>query len=231
MVAVPEKFTYVRPLSNGDRMVRHEFHNAYCNMPESYRAELIGGIVFEPSPLGWDHSEGHSVLNHLLVTYSIATAGTRVGDNASLFLSDEDEVQPDLILRIEEQFGGRSKLTKKGRFLEGSPELVAEIAYSSRAIDLHLKKDRYHLAGVNEYIVFCLNPVSLYWFDLRQSESEKLQADADGIIRSRIFPGLWIHEAGLLETDRQKTLAVLNDGIASAEHDEFALELGRRRTG
>jgi hypothetical protein len=39
-------------ITNGDHMKQPEFHRLYSSMPEDYRAELIGGIVFEPSPLG-----------------------------------------------------------------------------------------------------------------------------------------------------------------------------------
>jgi len=129
-------------LRNGDLLMRSEFHSLYTKMPTEYRAELLGGIVFEPSPVSWLHGEHHSQLNLLLRTYAINTPEVAVGDNTSVFLSDEDEVQPDLVLRVTDNRRGKSRMTASG-FIEGAPELVAEVAYSSRALDLHLKKNRY----------------------------------------------------------------------------------------
>jgi len=208
----------VMRLHNGDRMKRREFHIAYCQMPESYRAELIGGIVFEPSPLGWSHGKYHMRLSLLLEMYAAHTPGTEGGDNATVFLSEEDEVQPDLVLRTIQRCGGKSRLTVKD-YVEGAPELVTEVASSSRAIDLHLKKERYALAGVLEYIVLCLRPKRLYWFNL-QGNTE-LRADTDGIFRSAIFPGLWIHGEGLLQLDYKLTADALNRGLRSPEHKSF----------
>ncbi len=206
-------------LHNGDRLKQHEFHLCYSRMPENYRAELIGGIVYEPSPVSWYHSKHHIRLAFLLETYSSKTPNTELGDNATVILSEDDEVQPDLTLLIASNKGGHSRLSKNG-YVEGPPELVAEIAYSSRAIDLHLKKERYAVAGVLEYIVVCLQPKKVYWFDLK--EKKTLSADTDGVLRSSIFPGLWIHEQGLLQDNRRLTLKTLKQGLLSSEHAEFA---------
>lgn len=214
-------------LHNGDRMKRHEFHAAYCRMPDTYKAELIGGIVFEPSPLGWAHGKHHVRLGHLLDVYATHTPGTEVGDNATVFLSEEDEVQPDLVLRTVQSFGGNSRLTDDD-YVEGAPELVAEVATSSRAIDLHLKKKRYALAGVLEYIVLCLRPKQIYWFDL--PGKTELKAGADGIFRSAIFPGLWIHGDGLLQLDHELTACALDRGLNSPEHMNFVSQLKKRTT-
>lgn len=156
-------------LHNGDRLKQREFHRYYSQMPTSYRAELIGGIVYEPSPVSWYHSTHHVRLGFLLETYSSRTPHTEVGDNATVILSDDDELQPDLVL-LNTSAKRQSRLSKKG-YVEGAPELVAEIAYSSRAIDLHLKKERYAIAGVVEYIVVCLRPMRVYWFDLKEKSS------------------------------------------------------------
>jgi Uma2 family endonuclease len=209
-------------LNNGDCMRRDEFHAAYLQMPTDYRAELIGGIVFEPSPLGWPHGANHATLIWLLKTYSKGTPGVEIGDNASVFLSDDDEVQPDITLRRSEKCGGLSKITADG-YVTGPPELVVEIANSSRAIDLHLKKEVYARSGVLEYIVLCLHPQKIYWFDLQHEKS--LSPDSDGIYRSRVFPGLWIHESGLLQSDDKLTDEVLFRGLESSEHSEFAKSL------
>ncbi|HEY9870607.1 MAG TPA: Uma2 family endonuclease [Candidatus Obscuribacterales bacterium] len=225
MASVPQASAHrrqLRMLHNGDHMKRRDFHRAYSQMPDNYRAELIGGIVFEPSPLGWPHGKNHARLIYLLETYCKHTPGTEIGDGASVFLSDEDEVQPDVAMRIVQECGGRSKLTRK-RYVTGAPELVAEVAHSSRAIDLHLKKERYAATGVLEYVVLCLEPSRVYWFELHKGK--QLLAGADGVFRSNVFPGLWIHEEGLLELDHELTDEALNRGLQTAEHAEFVARL------
>jgi Uma2 family endonuclease len=138
-------------------------------------------------------------------------------------LGDEDEVQPDLTLRILPEHGGQSKQPK---FIEGAPELVAEVAYSSYAIDLHLKKERYRVAGVIEYLVLCLQPRRLYWFDFKHDA--ELTADGEGIFRSVVFPGLWIHGTGLLDSKHVQTDQTLRAGLLSSEHKRFVTRLAKR---
>lgn len=210
----------VRTLYNGDRMKQAEFHSAYEKMPEGYRAELIGGIVFEPSPLGYSHGTNDIRLAYLLQTYVIATPGVEAASNATVILGDDDEVQPDLVLRIIHTRGGQSKVRK---YILGAPELVAEVAHSSRAIDLHLKKHRYAAAGVLEYIVVSLEDQRLYWFDLKNDI--RFASDNNGIVRSAIFPGLWIHAQGLLELDHIRTGEALQSGLQSIEHEQFKVRL------
>jgi Uma2 family endonuclease len=219
-----EKRRFVE-LRNGDHMNREEFHEAYSQMPEGFSAELLGGIVFvsEPSPLRYSHGAWDLELGSLLKTYSRETPGTGAAANVTVQLGAQDEPQPDLILRIKEEFGGRSRVTEDN-YVSGPPELVAEIAYSSRAKDLHLKKERYALGGVLEYVVLCVDPPQLHWFDL-QNKTE-LEPDAHGIFRSVVFPGLWIHAKGLLDQDDLLTADALQHGLKSEAHSNFVAKLG-----
>lgn len=227
MTSIPNSNRYSRlapKLHNGDHMKRKEFHVVYGQMPEGYKAELIGGIVFEPSPLGYSHGKHHIKLGSLFERYCEATPGAEVADNVSVFLSEEDEVQPDLILRTVGECGGQSHLTDDD-YVEGVPELVAEIANSSRAIDLHLKKQRYSAAGVLEYIVVCLRPKAFFWFDL--PGKRQLIAE-DDVFRSKVFPGLWLHGSGLLGLDDRLILSAFHCGLQSREHKKFVAQLKRR---
>lgn len=211
-------------LRNGDCMLRKEFHRLYSQMPDGYRAELLGGIVFEPpSPVSYSHGEHQLFLGHLLMTYSRRTPHVSAAVEASLFLSNEDELQPDLTLRLSQDAGGKSVLNSTG-FVIGAPEMVAEIAYSSRAVDLHFKKSRYKLAGVTEYIVVCIEPKQFYWFDLTSDSELKPKR---GITRSVVFPGLWLCGEALLELDGQTADDVLNRGLMSQEHKKFKMKLDR----
>lgn len=210
-------------LHNGDQMKQPEFHLAYSNMPDCYRAELIGGIVFEPSPVSYVHGRSNSDLMDLLFQYAKTTKHVEKSRNVTVILGEDDEVQPDGLLRLPEKLGGRSSL-KKG-FLHGAPELVAEIAHSSRAIDLHLKKHRYTKAGVIEYIVYCVEPKRIHWFRLQ--EGTELKPNKDGTFCSLVFPGLWINEPALIAADSDGADKVLAEGLKSSEFLLYKEQLNR----
>ena len=52
----------------------------------------------------------------------------------------------------------------EGEYIGGAPELVVEVARSSRKIDLGGKRDDYERAGVKEYIVVALGPNDVHWY-------------------------------------------------------------------
>ncbi len=216
-------------LFNGDARTQKEFHCAYEAMPAGYRAELIGGIVFEPSPLGFEHGEVDARLACLLGQYAAKTLGINCALNATVILSDEDEVQPDVLIRIEPRLGGQSGdqkgKTKNTYYVKGAPELVAEVAHSSYAIDLHLKKVRYILAGVGEYLVVCLEPAQIHWFDCN---GKGMKPDKNGIYKSKILPGLWIDGQALLDLNYEASMATLNAGMQTREYAKFVSHLSEK---
>jgi hypothetical protein len=125
-------------------------------------------------------------------------------------------------LRILEEFGGQSQANPDDYIL-GAPELLSEIALSSRSIDLHAKRFDYARYGALEYVVACLRERQLRWFDLRADQ--ELSLDPDGVCRVRTFPGLWIHAEALLAKDFQRLMAILQEGLASPEHEAFVRRL------
>src|SRR5688500_9896109 len=133
---LPSAATGPPVLENGDHMSREEFHRIYEQMPAEFRAELIGGIVFVASPLKQRHGKLHLHLGAVFAAYEARTPGVDAGDNTTVELGDDSEPQPDLNLRILPECGGQSRSTDDD-YIAGAPELVAEIALSSRAIDLN----------------------------------------------------------------------------------------------
>ena len=71
------------------------------------------------------------------------------------------------------------------------------------------------------YTAMPTNDQQIDWFCLQNGRYIDLLADADGITRSRIFPGLWLDRTSLLNGDMQKVLSVLQLGISSKEHNKF----------
>lgn len=220
------RVTKSQELQSGDRMTREEFHRAYEQMPEDFRAELIGGVVYVASPLRRPHAVHHINLGALFVGYAEHTPGVEAGDNATILLGNESEPQPDLYLRILPEWGGQSR-TSTDEYIEGAPELLAEVAHSSRALDLHAKREDYRRCGVLEYLVLIVGEQRLRWFDLRQGD--ELSLDADAIVRARTFPGLWIQVEALLARDLARLRATLEQGLATREHADFLVRLAARR--
>ena len=216
----------VRELNNGDRMTREEFHLAYENAPVDFRAELIGGIVYLASPLKIRHGSYHLLLGSLFSRYEGKTLGVEASDNTTVLLGFDGEPQPDLYLRILPEFGGQSRTTADD-YVEGAPELIAEVAHSSRAIDLHAKRDDYTRYGVREYLVLSLRENRLRWFDLKAEE--ELSPDADGINRLRALPGFWIDAAALFRKDHERLFEVMSLGLATKEHADFVDRLANSR--
>jgi Uma2 family endonuclease len=219
--------TELMELHSGDRMTRAEFHRIYEQMPEDFRAELIGGTVYVSSPLKRRHGTRHSFLDALLAAYEGSTPGVECGNNTTILLGEEGEPQPDAYLRILPEYGGQSGTTDDD-YVDGPPELVVEIANSSRAIDLYGKKDDYTLYGVQEYLVLCLRESELKWFDLAGRKETPI--DLDGVVRTRSFPGLWIHVEALLARNYTQLMQTLEAGLATQEHAEFVKRLvGQQR--
>ncbi|MCW6037815.1 Uma2 family endonuclease [Spirulina subsalsa FACHB-351] len=201
------------PLQNGDRLSRPEFERRYQGDPSVQKAELIEGIVYLASPLRFQqHAEPHSRLHGWLWTYQVATPGLLLGIEPTVRLDLENEVQPDIVLIREEAAGGQTRITPDG-YLEGPPELVVEIAASSAAIDLDLKQQVYQRNGVLEYIVWQSYEQRLDWWGLIEGDYQPLLPDEQGIIRSRVFPGLWLAVEAFLMSDMGEVLRVLQTGI------------------
>jgi Uma2 family endonuclease len=218
------------PLESGDRLTRPEFERRYSAAPHIKKAELIEGVVYVASPLRFQqHAEPHSRLHGWLWTYQVATPGLLLGIEPTVRLDLDNELQPDIVLILDEALGGRSRLTEDG-YLEGSPELVIEIAASSAAIDTGSKKQAYRRNGVLEYIVWQSFENQLEWFCLVDGDYILLQPDMDGIIRSQVFPGLWLAINALLSNNMGQVLAILQQGLQSAEHQTFAQQLGTKQS-
>ena len=215
----------VLPLLPGDYLTRPEFERRYRAHPEIKKAELIEGIVYMSSPVRADrHGDPHFVMIGWLALYQAATPGVRGSDNATLRLDFLNEPQPDIILRLDPSLGGRARLDADG-YLEGAPELIVEIAASSASYDLNQKKAVYARHGIQEYLAVLTLEQDVAWFVLRDDGYQRLQPDADGILRSQIFPGLWLQPAAIWANDLTMMLGVLQQGLIAPEHVAFVESL------
>lgn len=217
----------IPPLEAGDHLTLAEFERRYHLHPEIKKAELIDGIVYMPSPVRFaQHGRPHSELITWLGFYRAATPGVVAADNTTVRLDEENEVQPDALLRIESQLGGRSDITEDD-YLTGSPELIAEIAASSAAYDLHKKRQIYARCGIQEYLVIQVYEKRIDWFYLEEKNYQPLLPDERGVLASRVFSGLWLFPS-VFWRDLKTLLKLLQQGIASQAHGAFVAELKTR---
>jgi Uma2 family endonuclease len=215
------------PLESGDQLTRDEFERRYATMPEVKKAELIEGSVFMASPVHIElHSEPHYNIIVWLGSYQASTPSVRGADNASTRLDPLNEYQPDALLRLLPEAGGRSHVTEDN-FLKGAPELVIEIAASSASHDLRTKFRVYERVGVREYIVWQVYEKKIDWWTLDEHTEQyvALLPDEAGVSRSRFFTGLWLNLLAMIEGDLAAVLDTLQQGLATPEHAAFAAHL------
>ncbi len=218
----------VSPLENGAHLGASEFLRRYEAMPEVKKAELVNGIVYMGSPVRLDqHGEPDGLVQTWLGTYAVATKGVGHATNTSVRLGPDDVPQPDALLRIVPECGGGSRLDEKG-YLQGAPELVVEVAASSASLDAQEKVASYRRAGVKEYVVWRTEDGEIDWWILEEDEYRRLPAGEDGVLRSGVFPGLWLDAAALLARDGAHLLSTLQQGLQTPEHKRFIGELAKR---
>lgn len=216
------------PLVEGQRLDIATFQDRYEAMPPGTRAELIGGVVFMPSPMSKDHDRAEHRAYFWLECYEMATPGVELHGGVSLFLDALGLPQADAQLRIAPECGGQTH--NHGEYIGGAPELVVEVAKATRYVDLGPKREDYERAGVREYVVRAFDPDEVIWHVRRDGRLVAVPPDADGLYRSTVFPGLWLDPAALLAGDRIALRAVVERGLASAEHAAFVARLTAART-
>lgn len=215
------------PLESGDRLTRPEFERRYLASPHIRKAELIEGVVYVASLVrATRHGRPHAIIMTWLGDYCTATPGVDLLDNATVRLDADNEPQPDALLRIEPEVGGNSSISEDD-YIEGAPELIVEVAASSASYDLNDKLNAYRRNGVREYMVWQIYENQVDWFILQEGRYVPLVADEQSIIRSQVFPGLWLSVNGLRQRNRTEILAVLQEGLQTAEHQAFVERLSQ----
>lgn len=231
MTAPPTRSTVpeLPPLRAGERLDQKTFHARYERMPEKVRAELIGGIVYMPSPLSADHGDPQLIVNGWIGVYQARTPGVVGSDNATVILGEFSEPQPDVSLRLLPEYGGLCRRNADG-YLEGPPGLLAEISVTSESYDLQANRRDYETLGVGEYLVILVRQQRIVWLARRGESFVELSPGDDGIWRSALIPGLWLDAAALLRGDAARVLQVLDLGLASPEHAAFVARLRQTRS-
>jgi Uma2 family endonuclease len=221
-VAPLRKKGRIPPLVHGEKMDADEFLRRYEVMDEDEKAELINGVVYmfnEFVSTQW-HAAPDGLLQTWMGYYAVETPGVQNCPNATIQLGPKNVPQPDGVLVLAPELGGKASIDGRG-FLVGPIELAVEIAASSAHFDLGEKRDAYRKSGVQEYLIWCTKKETIDWWHLQIGEYVRFEPDEQGIIRSLVFPGLWLDTKALLNRDGKKVMATLKKGLKSAEHKRF----------
>jgi Uma2 family endonuclease len=216
-----------KALIEGQRLDQPAFHALYQAMSPGTRAELIDGVVHMPSPVGLEHGKAKVTVIVWLSYYAENTPGVEAMDNATTIIGWKSEPQPDGLLRILPEYGGRT--WNEGGFVHGAPDLVVEVAKATRYVDFGPKLDDYQRAGVTEYVVRALDPHEIYWFRLDQGTLVQQPIGDGGLYRSTVFPGLWLDPAAPLNGDTRRLRAIVDLGCATTDHAAFVARLAGAR--
>ena len=217
--AKPQPAPEPPPLEAGARLTATEFMRRYEAMPHVKKAELIEGVVHMPSPVSASrHGDPHTAVIFWLTNYEFGTPGLIASDNSTCLLDADNVPQPDAHLRIVA--GGATQLNERG-YVVGAPELAVEISATTTQQDRQAKFTAYSRSGVREYIIWRTRDRAVDWFVLREGRYELLPPDEQGLLRSSVFPGLWLDPAALVDRDLPRLMAALRAGLATPEHAAF----------
>jgi Uma2 family endonuclease len=213
-------------LITGQRLTVDEFLRRWEELPDLKHAELIDGVVYLPSPLSREHGRRDRRIVSWLAQYEDATPGCESAIG-STWLMLGSAPQPDSYLRILPAYGGQS--VDKGLYCAGAPELAVEISGSSIEIDLGPKLELYQRAGVREYITVEIAGQRITWRVLEGGVYATQAVPPDGILRSHVFPGLWLDVAAFWADDAARLRAALEAGLASGAHHLFVERLAKAK--
>jgi Uma2 family endonuclease len=162
-----------------------------------------------------------------LGSYEEQTPGVEVLVDSTVILGPKSEVQPDAILRLLPEFGGRSRIIEN--YVHQAPEFVLEVSKATRYHDLGPKLKIYELADVLEYVVIAIDPDEIRWFRLEKGVMTEQSAGTDSLYRSSVFPGLWLDPSALIAGDTKRQRDVVSAGCETPEHADFVAKLARAR--
>jgi Uma2 family endonuclease len=215
-------------LREGQRLTRSEFMRRWEAMPELKHAERIEGVVqlVTPPISAWEHGNPQLLIGSVLLEYSRLTPGTFAFSDSTIQIDGDNDLQPDLGLIVEPSSGGQTR--RVGTLLAGAPELVVEIAASTTKQDLGRKLSVYRRAGVKEYLVWRTRQKEIDCFVNREGQFEATKFDQN-ILKSEVFPGLWIDINALVAGLLEKVHATLAAGLADPSHAKFKRKLAKAR--
>lgn len=212
-------------LTTGMRMDWPEFEARWLELPSLKRAELIDGVVHMPSPTSDTHGDPDAAIGHWIGFYLLHTPGLRRTSNPTLVLDNANVPQPDAILRIDRRPLAQRRYGGPLEYARPPVEMAIEVSVTSGRRDTVVKRELYHRFRVREYLIWRVLDDALDWLAWRSEGYEPLTPDEAGVLRSEVFPGLWLDTRALLADDLPALAAAVNAGCATPEHAAFLATL------
>jgi Uma2 family endonuclease len=156
------------------------------------QVELICGEIIEMSPEGAPHSAYCSEIGEYL--RRVLGSRAKIREAHPITLPDNSEPEPDIAV-----VKNRSTLYRDQHPQPEDIFWLIEVANSTLAKDLGIKKDTYAQAGIEEYWVLNLQDLVLVVFsDLTDSAYRSTTSFTNGIITPLAFPDISIDVQQLL---------------------------------
>ncbi len=169
------------------------------------RAEWVDGEVFELSPENLDYQGVAAFLHPLLYEFVEHHGLGRV------FLNYVMKTGPHLPARVPDLMfvATANEHRIRRNYVEGPADMATEIVSpDSVTRDRKVKRREYEEGGVQEY--WLLDPLAgrTLFLSLEDGQYRPLPVDADGAVRSRVLPGLWLKPEWLLTEPRPRLAEV-----------------------
>ena len=195
---------------------------------EKIRGKCISLIFQEPSVALHPTMRTGRQVRQVLAAHGVKGGSTldqrTRGVLEMLFLAEEAE-------RIARSYphqlsgGQRQRILIAQAIACGPSVVIADEPTAS--LDAREKLATYRRAGIREYLLWRTADEAVDWWMLEEDEYRLLPVEG-GIIRSQVFPGLWLDAAALVAEDGPRLMAALQKGLQSAEHVTFVAELRAR---
>ena len=179
-----------------------------------------------PSPLGHAHGRAQVPVIMWLDYYAENTFGVEVLDNATTILGWKSEPQPDALLRVLPECGGRSH-DEEG-YIHGARSSWSKFPRQPGTWTWGQRRPITSGPGCWN-TSSAIEPDEIFWFGQEQGVLVPRPIGDDGLYRSTVFPGLWLDPAALLKGDRRRLRAVVELGCATPEHAAFVARLAKPR--
>jgi Uma2 family endonuclease len=191
------------------RLSQTEFHRRYEAMQTDDTFELVNGVVYLKPRKSYPHARLIYFFGGLLTEYELATPTVDGLLNVTLIVSPTCEVQPNLVLRLEPEFGGKSLVVND--FLSGGAELLIEIADKPSPVNVSLKPKEFSRSGIGEYLFLGVRDQDARHFSAKSGwEATRMR---EGTWKSVALPGLWLNLTAVFAHDSRKALQTLRRGL------------------
>lgn len=216
------------PPVNGDCLSVKEFLHRYLPYRRNLKAELINGLVSLSHGVRADLEDlSNSVIQSWIRSYAALTPGTKMDVNTIVILAWDTVPQPNIVLRVLPENGGKSRMTNQD-ILTDAPELMVDFTTSHQTFDIREKLGAFRRLGVVEYLVWWANDQKLDWYCLEQEKYALNLPDSNGVLTSPSFPGLRLNLSALLNRSSAAVMATLRKSLESPDHAGFVARLEKR---